>query len=418
MATTNVNTLKNAPGVIAKLAAGMLEDKVQFSKVIDQADKSDYDGKNGYNAGDTIYISKPARFIPGTTADITSVIQDVVEEKVALTLDTRFVVPIALTSSEIATDLALQSWSKRVLEPAVSSMAQYIERSFLQKATQATYNSVGTGTGSTVFDMDTILSAGQKIDENGCPDQDNRFVLLNPAAQRSAVNANKGLFQSSTNISEQYLKGRMGTGMGFDFLSNNLGYTHANGADVTGLAVEASVVAISNGMSTLGVDGVTSGATIKKGSVFTLAGVNAVHPITKDDLGYLQQFVVTADVTETSGNSVTLAISPSIYYTTTDSRRNVSAAPVDETSTLTFVGPATTGYAQNLAFHKSAFRMVSVPLVMPDGLDMASQATSDGGFTIRVLRDYDVLTDKLIMRLDFLGGIAATRPEWAARIAA
>lgn len=417
MATTNVNTLKNAPGVIAKIAAGMLEDKVQFSKVIDQADKSDYDGKNGYQAGDTIYISKPARFIPGTSADITSVIQDVVEEKVALTLDTRYVVPIALTSAEIATDLALQSWTKRVLEPAVSSMAQYIEKAFYQKATQATYNTVGTA-GSTVFDMDTILSAGQKIDENGCPDLDNRFVLLNPAAQRSAVNSNKGLFQSSENIKDQYVKGRMGTGMGFDFLSNNLGYTHTNGADVTGMAVEASVVAISNGMSTLGVDGVASGATIKKGSVFTISGVNAVHPITKADLGYLQQFVVTADVTETSGNSVTLAISPSIYYTTTDSRQNVSAAPVDETGALVWVGSASTSYAQNLAFHKSAFRMVSVPLVMPDGLDMASQATSDGGFTLRVLRDYDVLTDRLIMRLDFLGGLAATRPEWAARITA
>lgn len=411
------NTLKNAPGVISKLAAGMLEDKVQFSKVIDKADKSDFDGKNGYNAGDTVYISKPARFIPGTSADITSVIQDVTEEKVALTLDTRYVVPIALTSAEIATEAALQSWTKRILEPAVSSMAQYIEKSFYQKATQATYNTVGTA-GSTVFDMDTILAAGQKIDENGCPDLDNRYCLLNPAAQRSAVNSNKGLFQSSENIKDQYVKGRMGTGMGFDFLSHNLGYTHTNGADVTGIAVEASVVAISNGMSTLGVDGVTSGATIKKGSVFTIAGVNAVHPITKADLGYLQQFTVTADVTETSGNSVTLAISPSIYYTTTDPRQNVSAAPVDETGTLTFVGSASTSYAQNLAFHKSAFRMVSVPLVMPDGTDMASQSTSDGGFTIRVIRDYDVLTDKLIMRLDFLGGMVAVRPEWSCRMTA
>ncbi len=412
-----LNTLKNAPGVISKLAAGMLEDKVQFSKVIDKADKSDFDGKNGYQSGDTIYISKPARFIPSTSADITSAIQDVTEEKVALALDTRYVVPIALTSAEIATEAALQSWTKRILEPAVSSMAQFIEKSFYQKATQATYNTVGTA-GSTVFDMDTILSAGQKIDENGCPDQDNRFVLLNPAAQRSAVNANKGLFQSSENIKDQYVKGRMGTGMGFDFLSHNLGYTHTNGADVTGIAVEASVVAISNGMSTLGVDGVTTGATIKKGSVFTIAGVNAVHPITKADLGYLQQFTVTADVTEVASNQVTLQISPAIYYTSTDPRQNVSAAPVDETGALVFVGAASTAYAQNLAFHKSAFRMVSVPLVMPDGTDMASQSTSDGGFTIRVIRDYDVLTDKLIMRLDFLGGLAAVRPEWAARITA
>lgn len=409
------NQLKDAPGVIAKLAAGMLEDKVQFSKTIDKADKSDFDGKNGYQAGDTIYISKPARFIPGTAADVTSVIQDVKEEKVALTLDTRYVVPIALTSAEIATEAALQSWTKRILDPAVSSIAQHIEKSFIQKATQATYNSVGSA-GSTVFDMDTILSAGQKIDEMACPDLDNRFMLLSPAAQRSAVNANKGLFQSSTEIKDQYVKGRMGTGMGFDFLSNNLLYQHTNGADVSGIAVEASVVSISNGMATLGVDGVTSGATIKKGTLFTISGVNAVHPITKADLGYLQQFTVTADVTEVASNQVTLAISPAIYYTTTDPRQNVSAAPVDETGALTFVGSASTGYMQNLAYHKSAFRMVSVPLVMPDGLDMSAQETSDGGFTIRVLRDYDILTDKLIMRLDFLGGLSAVRPEWACRI--
>lgn len=411
------NTLKNAPGLISKLAAGMLEDKVQFSKSIDTEPATSFDGKNGYQSGDTIYVSKPARFIPGTTADVTSTLQDVVEEKVALTLDTRYVVPIALTSAEIATEAALASWSKRVLDPAVSAMAQHIEKSFLQKAAQATYNLVGTA-GSTVFDTDTILAAGQKIDEMACPDMDNRFVLLNPAANRSAVNARKGLFQSSEEISKQYKNGYMGQADGFTFLRNNLGYTHTNGGDVSGIAVEASVVAISNGMSTLGVDGVTSGATIKKGTVFTISGVNAVHPITKADLGYLQQFTVTADVTETASNQVTLSISPAIYYTTTDPRQNVSAAPVDETGALTFVGSASTAYAHNLAYHKSAFRMVSVPLVMPDGLDMASQSTSDGGFTIRVLRDYDILTDKLVMRLDFLGGLVATRPEWACRITA
>jgi len=411
------NTLKNAPGVIAELAAGMFEDKVQFAKSIDKADKSDFDGKNGYNSGDTIYVSKPARFIPSSTADITSTIQDVTEEKVALTLDIRRVIPIALTSSEIATEASLKAWTKRVLDPAISSMAQYVEKEMLQRANQATFNSVGTA-GLTVFDTDTVLSAGQKIDEMACPDMDNRFLLLTPAANRSAVNARKGQFQSADDIKAQYKNGYMGMADGFTFLRNNLGYSHSNGADVTGIAVEASVVAISNGMSTLGVDGVTSGATIKKGTVFTISGVNAVHPITKTDLGYLQQFVVTADVTETSGNSVTLAISPSIFYTSTDPRQNVTAAPVDETGALVFVGAASTAYQQSLAYHKSAFRMVSVPLVTPDGTDMAAQKTSEGGFTIRVIRDYDVLTDKLIMRLDFLGGIAAVRPEWACRVTA
>lgn len=411
-----INTLKNAPGAISKMAAQMLEDKVQFSKTIDMEPSTTWRGRDGYDTGDTIQISKPARFTVGTNADITSAIQDVVEEKVSLPLDIRKTVAISLTSAEIATDMALASWTKRILDPAVSAIAQSIEQENLLRAMKATYNSVGTA-GSTVFDMDTILAAGQKIDEFACPDKANRYVLLNPAAQRSAVNANKGLFQQAEKIGNQYLDGVMGRGMGFDFLSNNLLPTLTYGADVTGIAVEASVVPITNGMSTLGVDGVTSGATIKAGSVFTIAGVNAVHPITKADLGFLQQFVVTADVTEVSGNSVTLAISPSIYYTA-NSLQNVTAAPVDETGTLTFVGSASTGYVQNLAYHKSAYRMASVPLVLPDGTDMAAQSTSDGGFTIRVIRDYTVLTDKLIMRLDFLGGFAAVRPEWASKITA
>jgi len=412
MANT-LNTLKNAPGVVAALAAKMLEDKVQFCKTIDQADESDYGGKNGYNAGDTIYVSKNARFISGTNADITSAIQDVKEEKVALTLNERRVTGIALTSAEIATEISLKSWAKRILDPAMSEMAQKIEASFLDQACDATYNSVGTA-GSTVFDMDTILSAGQKIDENACPDLDNRFVLLNPAAQRSAVNANKGLFNNTTEIGKQYLKGRMGQGMGFEFLSNNLLPTHTNGNDVV---FEVRTTVSTEGQSTLVVEALTTTTgTVKKGTTFTIAGVNAVHPITKTDLGYLQQFVVTADATADGSGYATLSVSPAFYTSASLGLQNITAFPVDGAA-ITPVGAASSALVKNLAYHKSAFRMVSVPLVTPSGTDMAAQKTS-GGFTIRVIRDYDVLTDKLIMRLDFLGGICAPRPEWACKITA
>jgi hypothetical protein len=409
--SNNFNTIKNAPGVVAGLAAKMLADKMQFCKTIDKADESDYDGKNGFQAGDTIYINKNARFISGTNADITSAIQDVQEEKVALTLDERRVTGIALTSAEIATEASLKSWAKRILDPAISEMAQKIESSFLEKAVDATYNSVGTA-GSTTFDMDTILSAGQKIDEFACPDLDNRFVLLNPAAQRSAVNANKGLFNNTTEVGKQYVKGRMGQGMGFEFLSNNLLPLHTNGNDVV---FEVRTTVSVEGQATLVVEALTTTTgTVKKGTAFTIAGVNAVHPINKTDLGYLQQFVVTADATADGSGYATLSVSPGFYTSASVGLQNVTAFPADGAA-ITPVGAASTGYIQNLAYHKSAFRMVSVPLVTPSGTDMAAQKTADG-LTIRVIRDYDVLTDKLIMRLDFLGGIAAVRPEWAVRI--
>jgi hypothetical protein len=409
----DIQTMKDAPGVIAALAAKMLSDKVQFAKTIDQADQSDYNGKNGYMAGDTILINKNARFISGTTADITSTIQDVVEEKVPLVLDERRVTAIALTSQEIATELALKSWANRILDPAISEMAQKIEASFLEKAKNAVYNSVGSA-GSTVFDMDTILSAGQKIDEFACPDLDNRYVLLNPAAQRSAVNSNKGLFNADVKVAQQYIKGRMGTAMGFDFLSNNLLSQQTNGNDVTGVAMNATIS--TEGTTSLVLKGLTANTgTVAKGSVFTIATVNAVHPITKADLGYLQQFVVTnTPAAATAGGLVTVTVSPAIYTSASKGLQSVTAFPAADDA-IVFVGAADSVLTQNLAYHKSAFRMVSVPLVTPGGTDMAAQKTHEG-FTIRVIRDYDVLSDKLIMRLDFLGGICATRPEWAVRI--
>lgn len=402
------NNAKDAPGIIAKAAAQMFADKVQFVKSIDKADESDYDGKNGYSAGDTIQISKPARFAPQTTADITSSIQDVTEEKVGLTLDVRSVVPIEISSFEFATDIQLKSTIKRIIEPAVSAIAQDVESRFLQLAVDATFNSVGTA-GSTVFNTLTMLQANQRINEFVNPDMGNRYALLNPAATTSAVNDRKGLFQSSDRIKEQYEEGYMGYADGFTYLQNNLLPTHTNGNDVTGVAVKGG----SQTGAALITDGyTTTTGTVTKGQIFTIVGVFAVHPITKATQAFLQQFVITADGTADGSGDITLAISPSII--TTGSTQTVSAGPADDAA-MVFVGAASSALVQNLAYGRDAFRCVSVPLIKPDGVDLVAQETVDG-ITIRIIRDYDVLLDRIVTRLDFLGGIAAVRPEWAVRI--
>jgi hypothetical protein len=110
-----------------------------------------------------------------------------------------------------------------------------------------------------------------------------------------------------------------------------------------------------------------------------------------------------------------VAFSPAVY--TTGGRQNVSAFPTNG-SAIVVVGATSTSYTQNLAFHKSAFRMVSVPLIMPKNAEIAEQYTSESGFTIALVRDFDVLQRRMITRLDFLGGVAAVRPEWAARVTA
>jgi len=397
------NNIKDAPGIIAKAAAQTLKDNLVFCDTIDKADASDFDGKNGYKAGDTIYTSKPARYVPQTAFDITSSIQDSVEEKAALTLDTISTVGMEIDSFEFATEVELKNTIKRFVVPAAESIAQNVESRFLTKATDATYQSVGTG-GSNAFTVADVLAGRTMLNQSLAPTSDRRF-LLNSASGALAVADRKGLFQDSTELSKQYKDGMIGRADGFDWYENELISTHANGTDVDGVLVNDA--SFGEGESVLTIDGASAVVTV--GSVFTIAGVNKVHPITKVDTGELQQFVATTE------SQTSIGISPAIYAGS-GGLQNVTALPADNAA-LTFVGPASTALAQNIQYHKDAFKMVSVPLIMPTNAEVAAQETVDG-ITVAVIRDFDILKRRMITRLDFLGGLSAVRPEWACRVTA
>jgi len=408
------NTNLNAPGIIAKAAAKMLADELQFTKSIDKADKKDYDGKNGFKAGATIQISKPPRYLPSQSFDVTTSQQNIVEEKTPLNLDIISNVAVNVGTMEFATEADLASMVRRVIKPAMSSIAADVEVRMLQKATQATYNSVGTA-GSNQFTTGDILSARSLMNKNLAPSGD-RSYLSDSESGRLAVIDKKGLFQSSEAISKQYKSGVIGIADGYTWLENELLYKHTNGNDVTGVAISAATLAIADGATSIGVSGLTANTgTVTKGSVFTIAGVNAIHPITKKDYGVLQQFTVTADATAGAGGTAVLQISPAINSAATG-LQNVTALHVDAAA-MVFSGAASTSLTQNLAFHKDAFRMVSVPLIMPTNAEFAAQETVEG-ITVSIVRDFDVLKREMVTRLDFLGGIAAVRPEWATRITA
>jgi len=409
--TNTFNTNKDAPGIIAKAAAKMLSDNLMFCKSIAKADKSDYKGKNGYGAGDTIYISKPARYVPQTTFDITSSQQDSTEEKVGLTLDISSTVGLNVDSSELASEIDLANYVDRIVAPAVSSIAQNVEQRMIEKATDATYNLVGTA-GSTVFAPDDILAARERMSKFLAPKDDMRCFLHDSTAGRKAVGERKGLFQSSSEIAKQYKMGYVGTADGYNWMENELLNVHTNGNDVV---FEVRTTVATEGQSTLVVEALTATTgTVKKGTVFTIAGVYAVHPITKVAYPFLQQFTVTADATADGSGYATLSVSPAFYTSASKGLQNIDAFPVDGAA-ITPVGAASTSYTQNLAFHRDAFRMVSVPLVMPKNAEFAAQQTVDG-ITVAVIRDFDINTRKMVTRLDFLGGIVAERPEWACRI--
>lgn len=408
-----INTVKENTRKLLKMGADELMDKVHFfresAKIEEDAFKPD---PGGYSPGDTVSIHIPTHWtVQEDNFDITSAIQDAKERNVSLTLDMSGTVPFDLTTEQLAHDIDIAKVYKRFVQPAIKDLAANLESRFLEKATQNTGNLVGTA-GSTIVDPDTVMSAGEKLDEFLAPED--RCFLMDSASMRSAVNANKNLF---TQTRKEFDKAYIGEALGMEWFKNQLIYRHTNGNDVTGVAVENDVVTIANGMSTLGVDGLTTTTgTLTKGTVFTIAGVNAVHPQTKADLGFLKQFVHTgADVTANGSGQATLTLNQPIYDST-DSRQNVSALPADEAA-ITIVGSASTLYKQSLVFHPEAFRVVSVPLAMPTNAEISEQV-SEQGINLALIRDFDVLTRKWITRLDYLGGVVAVRTDHACRITA
>jgi len=206
----------------------------------------------------------------------------------------------------------------------------------------------------------------------------------------------------------------MGSADGFDYYSNNLLPRFVSGTATGSITVTTTSVA---GATTIALTG-TGAQTLTAGQTFTVAGCNAVHPQTKADLGYPRQFVVTALNTASGGAFTAVAIGEPIYTSTSGSLQNITRFPTasDVVTLGAGVGnTASTTYPQNLAYHKGAFRMVSVPLVMPEAVEMAAQETYEG-VTVAVVRAFDVRTRAMITRIDFLGGFCATRPMWACRI--
>lgn len=414
MANT-INNIKDGPGLFARGMAQTLKDNMQFCSFVSKADESDFNGKNGFKAGDTIYTSIPARYVPQQdNLDITSAISDSVESKAALTLDKTETVGMEFDSLELATEVDVANALRRFGMPAAESIAQNIESRCLEIAMDDTYNTVGTA-GSNQFTPADILAARTKLNQDLCPRGD-RSLFLDSASGADAVDARKGLFQSATQIGKQYEEGMIGMADGFKWYESELVGRHTNGNDVTG--VEVSTTVSTEGQSTLVVEGLTATTgTVTKGTTFTIATVNKVHPITKADLGVLQQFTVTADATADGSGVATLSISPAFYTSASDGLQNISAFPADGDAITILTGSASTTYTNNLAVHKDAFKMVTVPLYQPQGVDLVATETVDG-ITCNIVRDFDVLTRKVITRVDVLYGFDKVRPEWSCRITA
>jgi hypothetical protein len=161
---------------------------------------------------------------------------------------------------------------------------------------------------------------------------------------------------------------------------------------------------ITSGSGALTLSGGTG--TIKAGDTFTIAGVFSVHPETKVSTGILQEFVATADATT----------APVVYPVpvTSGARQNVSIVGAGASKAVTVNGTASTAVGTSLLYQKGAFAFATADLIMPEGVHFAHRDNFDG-IAMRIVRQYDINTDKFPCRIDVMYGWKTLRPSLAVR---
>jgi hypothetical protein len=147
-----------------------------------------------------------------------------------------------------------------------------------------------------------------------------------------------------------------------------------------------------------------------KGDVFTIVGVNSVHPETKVDTGVLQQFVVTAANAGGAGN---ITVSPTPI--TSGAKQNVVINSAGSGKAMVFAGTASGQDSTSLLYQEDAFTFATADLIMPNGVDFARREVQDG-ISLRIVRQYDINNDNLPCRIDVLYGYKTLRPQLATRL--
>ena len=384
--------------MIARLAAAMLEEEAPFLANINKGRQEEF-GKNvsGYQKGDTVKIKIPtagqvfdgAKFAEGNGASA------FIEEYVNLSLDTQKHVALQFGAKEKLLDLT--DFKDRILRPQMQTLASVIEADLIARGVVSVPNQVSMSL--TNGKSSHALSLARAKMNNYLTPAGDRSVILSSDANVALSDEVSRMSNPTTASNKAYLQGYVNTAYGADLYEHQSVAVFNNG-DANGL----TVVGAGQTGKTLIVKG--AGA-LTKGTIFNIAGVNAVHPLTGQDYGQLQDFVVNETVT--LGDNTTISIFPALN----------DNAPNKTTSALPANGAAITvksvnGF-QNLEFHKDAFTTAFAPLPVLASCE-GYTARLPSGVSVRVMTFGDGNNDYERTRIDVLYGFQTVRPLHACRI--
>lgn len=408
MANSFVNTQKVANAFLL-----LLKNELVMGKLANTKFDKDFSSEQ-IAVGDTVKVRRPNQFLvrDGATAEI----QENKTGSVEITIDKQKGVDLQFTSKELTLDVD-ELLKNENMKSQASALAQQIDSDLVAETLKFPHW-VGTP-GETIDSAKDFFVGPQRMDELSIPNN-NRCAILSPADYWGLAGNLTGSNAESTaktalEKAKLPLIGNVQAYMSQNVINLVTGTRASSSAgQVDGASQNVTYETVRNSfVQNLNVKGLASGATIKAGEVFTIAGVNAVNPASKADLGYLQMFVVQADKVVESDGTVTLSIANPII--TTGAYQNVTSAPANS-APITFLGDASTAYRQNAIFNRSAIALVGAKLVAPENGNYSFATDKETGLSVRFWRISDGVNDTHLSRCDVLYGVKNIAPNLGIRI--
>jgi len=405
------------PTMITREALRVLHQKSNFIGNVNRQ----YDDKfaqTGAKVGTSVNVRMPSKYSVRTGATLST--QNHVERSTPLSVSSQYGVDVSFTSVELTMDL--DSFSERIIEPAMAQLAAKIEGACLADA----YKLVNNYTNATTNGLMTykrFQQGGSNITKNLGP-LSQRSAIMNPDSIVEFMDATKGLFHASNNIEKQYREGMMGRTGGFNVYENTLIPSHTTGSLSGSPLTNGANLGTSATTNTwvsetaLSIDGATSTTTLKAGDIITISGVYDVHPETKENTGKLKTHVVQSDVTFTNAaTAYTVTVKPGLMYGSGNAYQNCVLSGVSDMdgNAVTRIGAASSAFGQDLQFHKDAFVFATADLEDVSRYGAWGSRQSSDGISMRIARQYDISNDAVPCRVDVLFGFAGLYPELASR---
>jgi hypothetical protein len=367
------------------------------------------------------YIAQSINSTPGTAIPG---YQGMTQLAVPATLGFSKTVPWEMTSLELRD--ALQEG--RLGESAKQKLASDINIAIMNAA--AGLGSLVVPIAAAAGDYDDVALCDAIMNEQGVPDYD-RFMALSSRDYNGLAGNLVGTARSFGNQKSDKAYERSYVGMVAGFDTYKMDYANRQTAaagggaitiDTDGAGTQANYTPQATSTSVGGqinVDNrfqtvtVSSSANVAAGDAFTIAGVFAVHHITKQSTGQLKTFRVVS----VPAGGTTLVITPPIIgaqgVSPTDAQlqyKNVEVATASDTSAITFLN--VNAASVNVFWQRDSLEILPGRYAVPSDAGVAvMRATTDQGIELVLQKFYDIDSMTIKYRMDTLFGVVNKNPE-------